>query len=186
MNVLNVTSTVKLTNGMSEAMVKEILKDYKIHNADVVIREDITIDQFIDVIEGNRRYIPCVYCYNKIDSITIEEVNRLARSKHSAVCSVTWELGLTNVIEEIWEHLGVIRIFTKRKGSPPDFGKPFVVPVGATVEDCCDRIHKDVLKKFKYALVWGTSTRHSPQTVGLAHVLHDEDVVQILLKTANE
>jgi small GTP-binding protein len=185
-NILNVTTTVNQTNGMSVAMVKEILKDYKIHNADCTLRQDITIDEFIDVIEGNRRYIPCVYCYNKIDGITIEEVDRLARTPHAAVCSVKEELGLWTVIDEIWSHLGVIRIFTKRKGSPPEFSKPFVVPSGATVEEVCSRIHADVLRKFKYALVWGTSTRHSPQTVGRDHVLQDEDVVQILLKTANE
>ena len=58
MNNINFTATVPLTKGLSEAMVKEILKDYKIHNADVVIREDIDVDEFIDVIEGNRRYMP--------------------------------------------------------------------------------------------------------------------------------
>lgn len=33
----------------------------EIFNADIVIREDITVDQFIDVILGNRRYIKCIY-----------------------------------------------------------------------------------------------------------------------------
>jgi ribosome-interacting GTPase 1 len=33
----------------------------EIFNADIVIREDITVDQFIDVILGNRRYINCIY-----------------------------------------------------------------------------------------------------------------------------
>jgi uncharacterized protein len=35
------------------------------------------------------------------------------------------------------------------------------------------------LKTFKYALVWG-SGKHMPQRCGLAHVLEDEDVVQIV------
>lgn len=37
----------------------------------------ITIDQFVDVIEGNRAYIPVLYVFNKIDSITIEELDIL-------------------------------------------------------------------------------------------------------------
>lgn len=32
------------------------------------------------------------------------------------------------------------------------------------------------------ALVWGTSVKHNPQSVGKDHVLHDEDVVQIVKK----
>jgi len=185
-NVINVTTTVKLTQGLSESMVKEILKDYKIHNADIIIREDVTIDDFIDVIEGNRRYMPCLYCYNKIDTITIEEVNRIAQLPHSVVCSVTWDLNIEAVIEEMWEHMGLIRIFTKKQKAPPDLGRPFVVKNGSSIEDVCRRIHKDLASRFKYAIVWGTSTKHSPQRVGVSHVLEDEDVLQIMVKTANQ
>ncbi len=45
----------------------------------MLIREDCTVDEFIDVILGNRKYIRCLYCYNKIDQISLEEVNSLAR-----------------------------------------------------------------------------------------------------------
>jgi len=37
---------------------------------------------------GNRKYIKCVYLYNKIDTITIEEVDEIARRPKSVVCSV--------------------------------------------------------------------------------------------------
>lgn len=47
-------------------MVKSILSEYRIHNADVTLRYDATADDLIDVIEGNRAYIPCIYLLNKI------------------------------------------------------------------------------------------------------------------------
>lgn len=53
---------------------------------------------------------------------------------------------------------------------------------GCTVEDFCNHIHRSLIKDVKYVLVWGTSARHYPQHCGLAHVLHDEDVVQIVKK----
>ena len=35
-------------------------QEYKIHNAEVLFREDCDMDDLIDVIEGNRRYIKCL------------------------------------------------------------------------------------------------------------------------------
>ena len=37
---------------MDEKMAMTILSAYKIHNADVLIREDITVDDFIDALEA--------------------------------------------------------------------------------------------------------------------------------------
>lgn len=41
----------------------------------VACREEITVDQLVDVVIGNRQYKPCLYLYNKIDTVTIEEVS---------------------------------------------------------------------------------------------------------------
>lgn len=46
--------------------VKTILSEYRIHNADITLRYDATSDDLIDVIEGNRIYVPCIYLLNKI------------------------------------------------------------------------------------------------------------------------
>ncbi len=67
---------MKLTH-LDEKMVKNILSLYKIHNADVLCREDINVDDFIDVVEGNRKYLKCLYVYNKIDTISLEEVDEI-------------------------------------------------------------------------------------------------------------
>jgi ribosome-interacting GTPase 1 len=54
-------------------------REYKINSADVFARCDATVDQLIDVIEGNRHYIPAIYVLNKIDQLTIEVRRRLAQ-----------------------------------------------------------------------------------------------------------
>lgn len=46
--------------------VKTILSEYRIHNADITLRYDATSDDLIDVVEGNRIYVPCIYLLNKI------------------------------------------------------------------------------------------------------------------------
>lgn len=53
----------------------------------VLFREDATVDDLIDVIEGNRKYMKCVYVYNKIDVVGIDDVDKLARQPNSVVIS---------------------------------------------------------------------------------------------------
>lgn len=46
--------------------VYNILHEYRIHNAEVLFRDDCSMDEFIDVIEGNRKYVRCLYVWNKV------------------------------------------------------------------------------------------------------------------------
>lgn len=72
-----------------------------------------------------------------------------------------------------------MRVYTKRRGEPPDFQQGIVLRGQTIVEQVCKLIHKDLINQFKFALVWGRSGKHTPQKVGLQHLLEDEDVIQI-------
>lgn len=78
---LNLTSTVTTTH-LDLETVKAICSEYRIHNADITLRYDATADDLIDVIEGSRVYIPCIYVVNKIDQITLEELEILDKLPH--------------------------------------------------------------------------------------------------------
>jgi len=169
--------------------VYRILQEYRIHNCEVVFREDAGMDDLIDLIEGNRRYIKCLYCYNKIDAITMEEVEVLARQPNSIVVSCHLNLNMDRLVAKMWDMLAMVRVYTRRRGEPPDLNEPSVLTAGrggVTVKTLCAHLHKDMLKEFKYALCWGQSCKHAPQRVGKEHELMDEDVVQIFKKTAKE
>ena len=60
--------------------------------AQVLFREDATVDQLIDVIEGNRKYIKCLYVYNKIDVMGMDDVDRLSRLPNSVVISCSMQV----------------------------------------------------------------------------------------------
>ena len=99
--------------------VKRILHHYKIHNCEILFREDASVDDLIDILEGNRKYIRCLYVYNKIDTLSIEEVDELARKPNSIVISVQLKLNIDVMLQAMWDYLGLIRIYTKRRGQPP-------------------------------------------------------------------
>jgi ribosome-interacting GTPase 1 len=179
----------------TEKVVYQILKEYKISSADVLAREDITVDQLVDAVEGNRVYCPALYLYNKIDTVTIEEIDQLARMPHSIVGSVSFNYNISGPMEDdmlkqkMWEYLGLTRCYTKRKGSAPDVGEPVVlsrIRRGTLVRSLCANISTELLRDFNYALVWGTSAKHMPQRCGLDHPLDDQDVVQIVTKTVKQ
>jgi len=180
------TGGVKFTTTVDQPIVTEnlaisILHDYRIHNAQIVVREVITVDQFIDAIEGNRKFVPCLYCFNKIDNTTMEKVDELARRPHSIVLSATARWNFDYFKEKLWDYLNITRVYTKSKGSPPDLADPIILRKGKTIKDVCDYIHRDFAQKFRGAKVWGKSAKHTPQQVGLAHECCDEDVVEIMV-----
>jgi small GTP-binding protein len=162
---------------MSPETVVTICKEYKLSNADVHFKEDCTIDELIDVIEGNRVYVPCIYVLNKIDAISIEELDIIDKCPHYVPISAKDEWNFDELMEKIWEYLDLIRIYTKPKGQIPDYDAPVIIKRDSTIQMFCNSIHKGLVKEFKHALVWGTSAKHNPQVVGLEHTLEDEDVV---------
>lgn len=179
---LSITKNCDMTK-MDDDTMRAILREYKINNADFMFDCDATEDDLIDVIEGNRKYIPCLYVLNKIDDLTIEELDILDRIPHCVPISAHNEWNLDGLLERVWEYLDLIRIYTKPKGQIPDYNAPVIIPrTQNTVGDFCNRIHRQLLKDFKYAMVWGLSVKFNPQRCGKEHTLQDEDVVQVIKK----
>eukprot|EP00300_Choanocystis_sp_HF-7_P014597 c18742_g1_i2.p1 GENE.c18742_g1_i2~~c18742_g1_i2.p1 ORF type:complete len:366 (-),score=86.50 c18742_g1_i2:137-1126(-) len=146
-------STIPLTK-MSEKLCRDILHEYKIFHAEVLFREDSGADGLIDVIEGNRKYLKCLYVYNKIDMISLEEMDQLAREPDSVVVSCDLGLNMDFLLAKIWQYLGLVRVHTKKRGEFPDFSTPLILRQGATVQDVCHGIHRSLVNQLKYALVW--------------------------------
>jgi ribosome-interacting GTPase 1 len=164
--------------------VKAVLNEYKIHNADVIVRQQhATVEDLIDVVEGNRIYMPCIFAINKIDQISIEELDIFSEAPHCVPISANHGWNFDSLLEKCWDYCKMIRIYTKPRGCLPDYEEPVILhEKNPTVEQFCNRLHRSIINDFKYALVWGSSVKHFPQKVGREHQLNDEDVVQIVKK----
>lgn len=68
--------------------------------------------------------------------------------------SCNMKLNLDFLLEILWEHLSLIRVYTKKPGQPPDFDDGLILRKGVTVEHVCHAIHRTLAQQFKYALVW--------------------------------
>jgi len=169
-----VNSTKKITK-ISENEIKAAMSEYRIFNANVVLHDDITIDQFIDVLEGNRAYVPALYVMTKSDLAGKARIPKDFR----AISAEKGE-GIQELRKEIYEKLDLIHIYTKRRGEKADLEEALVIRNGTTIRGVCERLHRELKQNFRYALVWGKSVKHPGQRVGLNHMLKDGDIVQIV------
>ncbi|XP_029166603.1 GTP-binding protein 128up-like [Nylanderia fulva] len=165
------------------SLIKGVLHEYRISNMDIIFKKNTsyTIDDLIDVIEGNRKYVKCIYVLNKIDKISIEELDIIYRIPHAVPICSYHKWNFDDLLKRCWEYFNFVRIFPKPKGQSIDYLEPVVLrEERRSIEDFCNSIHRGIINKFKYALVWGSSVKHTPQKVGRDHILNDGDVVQIV------
>src|SRR5213592_875569 len=73
---LTVNPTVRLTK-LDEELVADICREWGYLNGTIVVRQDITEDQLIDVLAGNRVYVQALVVVNKIDLVSSDYVKQL-------------------------------------------------------------------------------------------------------------
>ncbi|KAI9818987.1 MAG: GTP-binding protein rbg1 [Phylliscum demangeonii] len=128
---LNITSTQPLTQ-IDHDEIRAVMSEYRIASADIAIRCDATIDDLIDILEvKSRKYIPVIYALNKIDAITIEELDLLYRIPNACPISSEHGWNLDELMALVWDKLNLRRVYTKPKGRLPDYTQPVVLRANA-------------------------------------------------------
>ena len=179
---VHVSSTVPLTH-LDEKTIRSIINEYGMHNADVLFRDDVTMDQFIDVLDRNKSYVPMLILLNKVDLVDEAYLEEMKKQLPEFIpISADKKLNIDNLKETIFENLNLVRVYLKPQGRKADMNDPLVIKKGSTVIDACDKLHKEFVKNFRHAKIWGTSVKFPGQKVGPDHVLEDEDVLRIILK----
>ncbi|OAF67959.1 hypothetical protein A3Q56_04312 [Intoshia linei] len=177
---VKVSSLVPLTK-ITKTQVINILHESKIYNAEVIFNKDYGIQEFVDVLQNNCVYIPCLYVYNKIDQLSIEHLDHYAKQCNNVVLSCNLKLNIDYFLYRLWRQLGLIIIYTRKQGEKPNLEEGIIARSGATLQTLCGCIHRTFAKRFRFALVWGRSVKFMGQRVGIKHVLANQDVVQIVL-----
>ena len=110
----------------------------------ILIRENITVDQLIDVVLGNRSYVSSLTVVNKVDLAypqLIEECRKVYPK--SIFISAHEGINIENLKDEIYDCLGFIRVYLKPQGEPADMEEPLIVMSGTNIGQICDRLHRD-------------------------------------------
>ncbi|GIX29377.1 MAG: GTP-binding protein [Burkholderiales bacterium] len=128
--------------------------------------------------------LPALLLANKADRLVDPEEElrtflELAGLRYpSLIVSAQSGRGLGDIGPWLFEHLDIVRVYTKAPGKPAERSHPFTLRRGQTVEDVARLVHKDLARQLRYARVWGKSGIQGQQ-VGREHRLEDGDVVEL-------
>ncbi len=169
---------------LDDNTIKEILREFRIMNAEVLIRSPIDVDDFIDCIESNRKYLPAITCISKADLATAAQVSEIKKQLNADIAvSAELNLNIDNLKELIFQKLNFIRIYLKEPRKEADLQEPMILKQKSTIKDVCEKTHKDFVSRFKFARLWGKSAKFPGQQFRrLDHSLADNDILEIHLK----
>ena len=164
--------------------VRELLHSYGMKNALIRIFGDATIDDVEDAIfENVTLYKPTLVAANKLDLDLSREASTTFLSEvtelPTAVISSLTGQGLNTIGEQLFNGLGIVRVYTKEPSASKPSEHPFVVPGGTTVGELARSIHTDLANKYRYSRIWGPTSKFAGERVGPDHVLGDRDIVEI-------
>ncbi|MBS7652402.1 MAG: GTPase [Candidatus Bathyarchaeia archaeon] len=169
--------------GTTPEEVVGLLKEYRITSALVRIKGRVTIDLVEDAVFGSSVYRPTIILANKVDmALSLDGLNQLkeAAKPHEVLAiSAHKTPNLSELLgRKLFEMLGIIRIYTKEPGREPS-PVPIVWKGRTTVAEVAKALHTDFYKRFKYARLWGPSSKFPGEKVGLDRELSDGDIIEL-------
>jgi hypothetical protein len=175
-----VATTVKLTK-IDAKTIADIAREMGLNNADILIRSDISADQLIDVIRGDRAYIKSLTVITKSDLVDSSMLENLkAEIKADMAVSAESGDGIEELKQKIYETMGFIKVFLKEVNKKPDMDEPLIMFRGSTIRDVCLKLHKDFVDKFRFARVWGRGAKFNGQVFRrLDKELCDGDILEL-------
>lgn len=156
--------------GIDKEVMISVLNEFGVHNAEITIREKVDLDQVVDAMARNLKYVPSLTVYNKADLAEPGLEGLKISAKEGG--------GIEAFKEAVWSKLGLMRVYLKRIGRPADMEEPLIVKRGSTIREVGERIHKVFVEHFKHARIWGPSAQFDGQTVGMNNRLKDGDIVE--------
>ncbi len=134
--------------------VKEVAAEMGVKNAEIQIRQQVSLDELIDIFAKNRVYVPAISVLNKADTLP-------AIPTKVGIYTISAEtgLGLEELKRIIWDKLNLVKIYL--------IDKPMIVKAGISLKDVAELIGTDFAATHTSAKIWGESAKFPGQEVSL-------------------
>lgn len=156
-----------ITQDLSKETIAEVAKEYGYGNAEITLRENLTMDTLIDAFSRNRVYIPALFVLNKVDEL---EGTRMDNIFYIGAES---DINLDDLRNKMYDTLGFLLVYLIKADDKPNTDNPMVVRQGETLQDILDMLGEDMAENKKGAEIWGPGAKHPGQKVSLAKEVVD-------------
>ncbi len=145
--------------------VKEIAHEFGIRNAEITFKEKLSLNELIDSFSPNRVYIKALFVVNKVDLNTKFDKSKLPED--TVYISAEKKIGTDNLIEKIWEKLGLITVYLIKEDEKLHFDSPIIMRENERLLDILPKLGSTFEEKYKMAKIWGKSAKFPGQEVPL-------------------
>ena len=152
-----------INQDLTKETIKEIAQELGIKNAEITIKERITIDNLIDAFSKSRVYVPALYVVNKID---IQKGK--VKSNIDLSISAEKDINLDKIKDLIWNKMEFIQLFLVRPDEEPSYNHPIIMKERQTLSAAAEKIGSDFAEDKKMAKIWGVGAKFPGQEVPLS------------------
>ena len=166
---IEVKSNIK--QDIDQESVRLIAQEFGIRNAEITLKEKVTIDQLIDSFSPNRVYLKALFVVNKVDLDSKIQKNELLNE--TLYISSEKKIGIENLINTIWKKLGLITVYLIKDNEKLHFESPIIMRENERLLDILPKLGTTFEEKYKMAKIWGKSAKFPGQEVPLTTKLTD-------------
>ncbi len=143
--------------------VSEIAYEMGIKNAEIQIKQKVSIDELIDVFAKNRVYVPAISVINKADTIKDSKLS----NDDFLFISAEKNYNLDELRRAIWGNLNLVKIYLIKQSSDINEENPMIVKKNQTLEDVVKNIGSNFAATYTKAKIWGDGAKYPGQEVSL-------------------
>ncbi len=151
---------------LGKQTIINVAKELGIKNAEINIREKLTMDRLIDAFSKSRLYIPVIFLINKVD-LTTDSKRPPPQDAKQLFISAEKDINIDKLRELIWNKLNFLRCYLVRPAEKPNLNHPIIIKKGETLEVVLKKIGEEFSEDKKKAKIWGTGAKYPSQEISL-------------------
>ncbi len=162
---ISIFSNIRQT--ISKETIKDIVSEIGIKNAEVTLKEKVSMEQLLDSLSKSRVYIPSISVINKADL--------LGSKTESDYLFISAENGLNldRLRENIWKKLNFLTVYLIKENESPNYDNPMVVKNNTRLSEILKNIGSNFAENVVFAKIWGTGAKFPGQEVSLSSMAKD-------------
>jgi small GTP-binding protein len=165
-----------ISQSYDKETIKEIARECGVKNANITIKEKLSLDRLIDAFSLNRAYLPALYVINKVD---LQKANKQEQAAFIPISASAGQ-GLEDLKEAIWLKLNFATVYLVQAQDVPSFSSPIITKLGTTLEDLAQKIGTNFAEGKKKAKIWGVGSKFPGQEVSLKTQIQDKMQVRFI------